>query len=92
MVTSKKRLPGRCVAPLRLGYRPETDYSSELKADGLKYYQELIGVLRWIVELGRVNISGVATNWPSRSGYPHVCFYKTTSKEEYIIQRVASKY
>ena len=53
---SEKRLTGRCVAPLLSGYRPETDDSAELKVYGLHYYQELIGVLRWIVELGRVNI------------------------------------
>jgi hypothetical protein len=32
------------------------DVSQELKADGLNYYQELIGVLRWAVELGRVDL------------------------------------
>lgn len=32
------------------------DDSCELKANGLQYYQEIIGVLRWIVELGRVKI------------------------------------
>ena len=30
--------------------------TSELKADGLQYYQELIGVLRWAVEIGRLDI------------------------------------
>ena len=49
-------MTGRYVAPLQTGYRPETDDSAELKAYGLHYYQELIGILRWIVELGRVNI------------------------------------
>ena len=29
---------------------------AELKADGLQYYQELIGVIRWIFKLGRVDI------------------------------------
>ena len=48
----EKRLTGRCVASLRSGYLPETDDSVELKADGLHYYQELIGVLRWISEMG----------------------------------------
>ena len=52
----EKRFSGRCVAPLRSGYWPETDDSAELKADGLQYNQELIGVLRWIFELGWVNI------------------------------------
>ena len=37
-------------------YRPDLDESPELKADGVQYYQELIGVLRWTVEIGRVNI------------------------------------
>ena len=32
------------------------DDSCELKADGLQYYQKLVGVLRWMVELGRVDI------------------------------------
>ena len=40
----EKRLTGRCVAPLQSGYQPETDDSAELKADGLQYYQDLIGV------------------------------------------------
>ncbi len=30
--------------------------SPELKNDGIQLYQELIGVLRWAVELGRVDI------------------------------------
>jgi hypothetical protein len=30
--------------------------SAELKADGVQYFQELIGVLRWAVEIGRVDI------------------------------------
>ena len=42
----KKRLPDRCNTPLKPGYRPEMDGSCELKADGLQYYQELVGVLR----------------------------------------------
>lgn len=51
-----KRLPSRCVTPLKHGYQPELDTSPELKADGLQYYQELIGVLRWAIELGRVDL------------------------------------
>jgi len=50
------RLPTKCVCPLTNGYRPETDVTQELKADGVQYYQELIGVLRWAVEIGRIDI------------------------------------
>jgi hypothetical protein len=32
------------------------DDMPELKADGVQYYQELIGVLQWAVERGRVDI------------------------------------
>ena len=56
LVKSKKRLPGCCVAPLQSGYWPETDDSDELKADGLQYYHKMIGVLKWIFELGQVAI------------------------------------
>ena len=51
-----KRLPSKCGAPLTSGYKPELDVSQELKADGLQQYQELVGVLRWSVEIGRVDI------------------------------------
>ena len=37
-------------------YRPEVDVSEELEAEEASYYQSLIGVLRWMVELGRVDI------------------------------------
>jgi len=56
LAKSGKRLPTRCGTPLKHGYKPELDTSPELKADGLQYYQELIGVLRWAVELGRVDL------------------------------------
>ena len=42
--------------PLADGYRPEVDESRELSSRALNYYQGLIGVLRWICELGRVDI------------------------------------
>ena len=32
------------------------DYIGELKADGLKLYQELIGSFRWGIEISRVGI------------------------------------
>ena len=50
------RLPSKCTTPLANGYRPEVDTTSELKPDGLQYYQELIGVLKWAVEIGRLDI------------------------------------
>ena len=46
------RLPTKCNLPTKPGYRPEIYCTGELKADGLKLYQELIGSLSWSVELG----------------------------------------
>ena len=54
--TKGLRLPSKCVTPLTNGYRPEMDVTPELKADGLQYYQELIGILRWAVEIGILDI------------------------------------
>ena len=49
-------LPTKCLAPLRGDYKPESDTTPELGAEGLQYYQELVGVLRWSCELGRLDI------------------------------------
>jgi hypothetical protein len=50
------RLPSKCTTPLQSGYKPELDCTGELKAEGLQWYQEMIGSLRWAIELGRVDI------------------------------------
>ena len=50
------RLPSKCNTPLQFGYRPELDTTNELKADGTQFYQEIVGSLRWAIEIGRVDI------------------------------------
>ena len=50
-------LPGRGTAPWPNNYRPEADVSPELPPEEANYFQSLIGVLRWIVELGRIDIT-----------------------------------
>ena len=49
-------LPTKCRTPLSSGYKPKLDTSPKLKTEGLQRYQELIGILCWAVELGRVDI------------------------------------
>ena len=51
-----KFLPTRAQTPITCGYRPELDTTAELDAKRANYYQGLIGILRWMVELGRVDI------------------------------------
>jgi len=49
-------LKAKATTPLSTGYRAELDASPELDARRANYFQGLIGVLRWIVELGRIDI------------------------------------
>ena len=44
-------------SPLAPGYHPECDISPELTAEEANYYQSLVGVTRWIVEMGRIDIA-----------------------------------
>ena len=50
------KLPTRVQTPMVSSYLPELDETPELEKDDIQYYQELIGVLRWATELGRVDI------------------------------------
>jgi hypothetical protein len=43
--------------PLPAGYRPELDTTPELDADKGSRYLQLIGILRWAIELGRIDIN-----------------------------------
>jgi hypothetical protein len=51
-----EKLPCRCTTPLSPNYRPEVDVTDELDPVGAALFQSLIGILRWMVELGRVDI------------------------------------
>jgi hypothetical protein len=42
--------------PMQTSYRPELDVSPELGPSEALYFMSLIGVLRWIVELGRIDV------------------------------------
>ncbi len=51
-----KQLKGRFSTPLSPNYRPELDYTPFLSDSAANYYMELIGILRWAVELGWIDI------------------------------------
>ena len=56
-----KMFPGhgwirRANAPLSSGYNPDLDVTKELDPERASFYQSQIGVLRWMVEIGRVDI------------------------------------
>ena len=50
------KFPAKAPAPFATGYRPEIDITEQLSPTDAAYYQSLVGVLRWIVELGRGDI------------------------------------
>ena len=50
------KMPSKADTPLTTTYRPELDVSRELNEVDAAYYQSLIGILRWMVELGRVDV------------------------------------
>ena len=51
------RLNRRGTAPLSPGYHPEIYAIPELEIQDATYYQSLIGILRWMVEMGQINIT-----------------------------------
>ena len=51
-----KKLPTKTSTPLSCSYHPELDVSLLLDDDETIYYQNMIGILHWAVELGRINI------------------------------------
>jgi len=52
-----KKLPTRANTPLSSNYRPEVDVTPELDTTQSAYYQSLVGILRWMVELDRFHFS-----------------------------------
>ena len=57
-------------APLMRDYRPELDVSTELDHEEASYYQSLIGILRWAVELGRIDITAEVSMMSSALALP----------------------
>ena len=52
--------------PFPIGYGPETDVSAPLLPNQASYYQSLIGIMQWMVEIGQIDI---ATEVPLLSSY-----------------------
>ena len=42
--------------PLPHGYKPELDNTDEFEADHTSRFQQLIGILRWAVDIGHIDI------------------------------------
>jgi hypothetical protein len=56
-LNGKYSIPTRVDNPFPVDYDPSTDLSDILDPDCSSFYQHLIGVMRWMVELGHINIA-----------------------------------
>ena len=45
-------MPKKVENPFKMEYDPELDISPELDSDTVQYHLTIIGVLRWMIELG----------------------------------------
>ena len=62
-----KMAPNRFVG----GYRPETDMTYPLEPDQASYYQTMIGVMRRMVEIVKIDIATECSLLSSHLAYPH---------------------
>ena len=72
LARDKKKLPTRVRSPWPTNYRPEADVTPELSPIKATYFQSVIGVLRWIVELGRADIAMETSALASMMAMPRV--------------------
>jgi hypothetical protein len=62
-----KKLKKNVKSPWPSGYEAELDSSEELNANDANFYQHLVGVLQWILELGRVDAIVNVAECPDKS-------------------------
>ena len=51
------KIPSKVTTPMINGSIPEIDVTRELDKGGITFYQEIIGMMRWAIEIGRVDIN-----------------------------------
>ena len=62
----------RYSSPLEGGDHPELDTSEYLEEKGIKKYQSLIGILQWLVTLGRLDIATAVMSMSSFRAAPRI--------------------
>jgi hypothetical protein len=65
-------LPQRADNPFPYDYHPELDQSEPFDPECSSFYQHLIGVMRWMVELRRIVIATKVSLLSSHLAYPRV--------------------
>jgi hypothetical protein len=72
-----RMLKGKAPSVLPSGYRPELDATSYCNDDEGNYYQQQIGVLRWSVELGQIDIAVEVSMMASFTAAPRIGHFVT---------------
>ena len=54
--TRRWKVPTGARTPMSSDFTPEMDRSTELDPDDITWHQEIVGMLRWATEIGRVDI------------------------------------
>jgi hypothetical protein len=57
MVKEGRKLTKKAPTPMSSMYKSEVDVSPELSPEMANFYQSKVGVLRWIIEMGRLDIT-----------------------------------
>lgn len=76
LIALNQALPKKASDPFKTDYRPEIDISTILLQSEANYFQSLIGILRWIVELGRIDITVEVSMMFSIMVMPRKCHLK----------------
>ncbi len=64
-------IPARANNPFPVDYDPSTDLSDILDPDCSSFYQHFIGVMRWMVELGCIDVATEESILSSYLACPH---------------------
>jgi len=76
----KFALPKDAANPFPVNFEPQIDTSAELGPDEASYFQSLVGIMRWMVEIGRVDIAVECSLLSSHLALPrenhlHACIH-----------------
>lgn len=65
-----RKLKRKASGPFIPGYTPELDLTPELDSTQAQYYQSLMGVLQWMIELGRIDMIAEVNTMASHVAMP----------------------
>ena len=85
----KFKMPKKKENPVKMGYNPELDTSLELNLDPASCYLTIIGILRWMTELGRISIIVEVSLLSSHVALPREGHLDATV---HVISHVSQKY